>query len=491
MPAPERTELVEAVTAGAPAARVCGRDPAPGWGSHAEVMRLQRAAGNRAVAREGRRRLQRSGDDPVGYPAPAPPYSPPSPPVPVRPRVPAPAPAPDPAPAPAPACPTPFTKASSFQTLISLVSAAEARLTANGITTPKEQIHALRGIYYGTTWSMDYAKAQGGKGEKSATRNEGFQRFTRPSEEPALTVPVDVRPMLDCGLFEALRDSPEVTDPGGRHVDVGHLVIGLDARFDPAFKNEAIFKASVGPITKDVPMGGTGLECVTWLGDLGGGAASLAIKRVGAPATSASTVFAGSDYGGSINLEGDVAAFVVAGGGAALVAPTFAPGTRLSDALTAYLSPSAPSAAWNTRVSSFLTMYNGTLDASGAAHQPLRARVDVPAQDPDLRVQLPRFTRQGRARHLRSREDRRHAHHGRVARGRGGLCRRARRERRLGREARGHEVPVALRARRAGLPPAGRHGQARRRARALSGPPPACHDRGPRTCGAHAASRCG
>ena len=172
----------------------------------------------------------------------------------------------------APACPTPFTKASSFQTLISLVSAAEARLTANGITTPKEQIHALRGIYYGTTWSMDYAKAQGGKGEKSATRNEGFQRFTRPSEEPALTVPVDVRPMLDCGLFEALRDSPEVTDPGGRHVDVGHLVIGLDARFDPAFKNEAIFKASVGPITKDVPMGGTGLECVTWLGDLGGGA---------------------------------------------------------------------------------------------------------------------------------------------------------------------------------------------------------------------------
>lgn len=366
MPAPERTELVEAVTAGAPAARVCGRDPAPGWGSHAEVMRLQRAAGNRAVAREGRRRLQRSGDDPVGYPAPAPPYSPPSPPVPVRPRVPAPAPAPDPAPAPAPACPTPFTKASSFQTLISLVSAAEARLTANGITTPKEQIHALRGIYYGTTWSMDYAKAQGGKGEKSATRNEGFQRFTRPSEEPALTVPVDVRPMLDCGLFEALRDSPEVTDPGGRHVDVGHLVIGLDARFDPAFKNEAIFKASVGPITKDVPMGGTGLECVTWLGDLGGGAASLAIKRVGAPATSASTVFAGSDYGGSINLEGDVAAFVVAGGGAALVAPTFAPGTRLSDALTAYLSPSAPSAAWNTRVSSFLTMYNGTLDASGA-----------------------------------------------------------------------------------------------------------------------------
>ena len=341
MPAPERTELAEAVSAGAPAARVCGRDPAPGWGSRAEVMRLQRAAGNRAVAREGRRRLQRSGGDPVGYPAPAPPYSPPSPPVPVRPRVPAPAPAPDPAPA--PTCPTPFAKASSFQSLISLVSAAEARLTANGITTPKEQIHALRGIYYGTTWSMDYAKAQGGKGEKSATRNEGFQRFTRPSEEPALTVPVDVRPMLDCGLFEALRDSPEVTDQSGRHVDVGHLVIGLDARFDPAFKDEAVFKASVGPITKDVPMGGTGLECVTWLGDLGGGAASLAIKRVGAPATSASAVFAGSDYGGSINLEGDVAAFVVAGGGAALVAPTFAPGTRMSDALAAYLSPNAPS----------------------------------------------------------------------------------------------------------------------------------------------------
>jgi len=213
---------------------------------------------------------------------------------------------------------------------------------------------------------MDYLKAQGG-GEKSETRNEGFQRFTRPSEDAAKSVPVDVRPMLDCNLFDALRDSPEVVDPSGRHVDVGHLVIGLDARFDPAFMNEATYSADLKLFTKEVSLGGTGVEIVTWLGDLGGAAANLAIKRVGSPKESVSSVFTGSNYGGSVNLEGDVAGFVVAGGGASAVStPTFAPGARLSDALTGYLSPSGPGPEWNNRVAAFLAMYGGTLDPSGA-----------------------------------------------------------------------------------------------------------------------------
>jgi hypothetical protein len=300
-------------------------------------------------------------------PAPAPPVSPPPPPPPPS-RTPAPSPAPVPAPPPeqpAPTCETRFTKASSFQDLIALVQAAEVRFAANGITSPKDQIHALRGVYYGTTWSMDYTKA-GGRGEKSATRNEGFQRFTRPSEDAANSVPPDVRAMLDCGLFEGLRDSPEVTDPSGRQVDVGHLVIGLDARFDPKFKDEAQYTAHVGPISKDIALGGTGLELVTWLGDLGGGAASLALKRGGNPKESASSVFVGSDYGGSVNLEGDVAGFVVASGGASSVgAPSFAAGKRLSDALLEYLAPAGPGPAWTNRVASFIAMYGGVLDASG------------------------------------------------------------------------------------------------------------------------------
>jgi hypothetical protein len=257
------------------------------------------------------------------------------------------------------ACPTTFTKAGSFKDLIALVRAAETKLTAKGITTTKDQIHALRGIFYGTAWSLDYSV------EKSTTRNEGFQRFTRPSEDPAKTVPPDVRTALDCGLFKALQDSQDIVDPGGRQVDFGHLIIGLDARNDPALTKEVSYPVDVGPLSINIGLGGTGTELVTWLGDLGGGAASLAAKRVDVPATNASTVFTGSDYGGSINLEGDVAASVVAtGSSSAVTAPVIAAGKSLSDALEDYLAPAGPGAAWNNRATTFLTMNGAKFDAS-------------------------------------------------------------------------------------------------------------------------------
>jgi len=260
------------------------------------------------------------------------------------------------------ACTNTYARATTFQQLIDLVRAAEARLRAAGIGTPKDQIHALRGIYYGTAWSLDFSV------EKSTTRNEGFQRFTRPSQAPGASVPTDVRSVLDCGLFEALRDSQDMVDPSGRHVDFGHLVIGLDARGDPAFTSNIKYPVAT-PLggSLDIDLGGTGTELVTWLGDLGGGAASLALKRVAAPGTSASAVFTGSDYGGSINLEGDVAAAVVATSSTtALTAPSFAAGKALSDALQDYLSPAAPSAAWSARASTFLKMNGAAFDSSGA-----------------------------------------------------------------------------------------------------------------------------
>ena len=105
------------------------------------------------------------------------------------------------------ACTTPYKRATNFQELIDLVRAAEARLAVSGITSAKDQIHALRGIYYGTIWSKDFSE------EKSATRNEGFQRFTRPSEDPAKTVPPDVQKSLDCGLFTALQNSQDMVEP--------------------------------------------------------------------------------------------------------------------------------------------------------------------------------------------------------------------------------------------------------------------------------------
>jgi hypothetical protein len=175
-------------------------------------------------------------------------------------------------------CATPYKQATSFKELIDLVRAAESKLSGAGTTSVKDQIHALCGLYYGTTWSKDYAV------EKSVLRNEGFQRFTRPSEpDPTKSVPRDVTALLDCGLADALKNSQDTVDPGGRHVDFGHLLIGLDARFDPAFASKVSYPV-LGGVTS-VDLGGTGTELVTWLGDLGGGAASLAITRVGASGT--------------------------------------------------------------------------------------------------------------------------------------------------------------------------------------------------------------
>jgi uncharacterized protein DUF4157 len=255
-------------------------------------------------------------------------------------------------------CKGTYSKATSFKDLIALVRAAEVKLAAIGISTPKDQIHALRGIYYGTTWSRDYSV------ERSPTRNEGFQRFTRPSEDPAKSTPPDVQTAFDCGLLKALQDSQDVIDPSGRQVDFGHLVIGLDARSDPALANN--IKYPVNPLVS-IDMGGTGTEVVTWLGDLGGAAASLALRRVTTPSTSAKVVFTGTDYGGPINLEGDVAGSVVATASpSAVTAPIFNPGRRLSGALDDYLSPSAPSAAWRNRATTFLEMNGAVFDALGA-----------------------------------------------------------------------------------------------------------------------------
>jgi len=257
------------------------------------------------------------------------------------------------------ACVAPYRRATTFQSLIDLVRAAETKLNAAGVTSTRDQIHALRGIYYGTTWSKDYAE------EQSTTRNEGFQRFTRPSLAPSSSVPPDVRSILDCGLFEALQKSQDIVD-GSRHVDFGHLIIALDARNDPALASNIQYP--FGPTSID--LGGTGTELVTWLGDLGGGAAALASSRVSSARANASSVFTGSDYGGSINLEGDVAGFVVATAGTptTLTAPTFAAGRgRLSDALQDYLSPSMPSATWINRANTFLRLYGANFDASTSA----------------------------------------------------------------------------------------------------------------------------
>ncbi|QQR42870.1 hypothetical protein JKA73_27985 [Myxococcus xanthus] len=238
-------------------------------------------------------------------------------------------------------CKKTYQPAKTFKELVELLKPAEEMLDSAGFTSVLDRIHVLRGIYYGTEWSADY------KVEKSPVRNAAFQIYT--SSSP----PADPRPILRCNLYQSLLGSRDVKD-GARMLDFGHLLIGLDARRSSIARNATL-----------PTQGGSGLEISTWLGDLGGGAAMLAKKRVSAKETSALTSFTGFDFGGSPNLEGDIAGYVTACdpklGSDAL--GLFIPEDKtLANMVEAYLSPGAPGALWKERCTRFLFMLGGELE---------------------------------------------------------------------------------------------------------------------------------
>ena len=235
----------------------------------------------------------------------------------------------------------PYRKATNFAELVRLVKAAEDILISNGHTEVDDRMKILRGIYYGTTWSMDYQK------EGSEARNLGFDVYTASTSRPT-----DPRQMLGNDLFRALRATPELSD-GTRKVDWGHLIIGLEAR------SKTIAREAALPV-----QGGTGLEITTWLGDLGGGAGMLAMRRRTKPATKAKPLVfnaSGHDYGATINLEGDIAAYVVAYDTSETDDPSY-PDIKeygyVAEAIADYLLPQGgkTSSAWNNRVKIFALM---------------------------------------------------------------------------------------------------------------------------------------
>lgn len=187
-------------------------------------------------------------------------------------------------------------KATNFKTLIELVKQAEEMLIQNGQNDMGTRINTIRGIYYGTEWSLDYSI------EKSIARNFAFNRYTGGGVE------ADARKVLKCTenckaqLFDSLFNSPEVFENSYKAVDFGHLIIGLDSRRSWRARNISI-----------PTQGGTGLELNTWVGDLGGGTANLAQQRITKSKSRAKTLFpvGGHSYGSMANLEGDVAAYVV------------------------------------------------------------------------------------------------------------------------------------------------------------------------------------
>jgi len=241
----------------------------------------------------------------------------------------------------------------SFQQLVELVRQIETQLIACGMSDVGERLNLMRGVFYGTPWSRDFGTSQ-----QSHPRNQMFNLYAGTSQ------PGNPIECVDCGLFLSLGESQDVVD-GSRRVDVGHMLIGMDARRSYLARN---MTQPIGQVT--------GLEATTWAGDLGGGAARLAMARRTRGGAVATEFFRGSDYGGSINLEGDVAAYaagtssVTTGNAPSLTIPA---GSGVADTLELYLigAPAAQGTpaiirGWDSRCTTFMTSVGGTFDDSGA-----------------------------------------------------------------------------------------------------------------------------
>jgi hypothetical protein len=203
--------------------------------------------------------------------------------------------------------------AKTFGAYAALVERFERALIACGSRDLESRLHILSGVYYGTEWSRDFDV------ERSSARNTGFQIFLA----RRYTAADDPRrcPRVGAALFSSLKLSQDV-----RGVDMGHALIGLNARMRRASRELEL------PLT-----GSSGLEITTWVGDLGGATARLALDRVRRPAATPHPYFAGTDYGAPSNLEGDVAAYVIGSGPGSKVGPLSPATTPLvADALRDY-----------------------------------------------------------------------------------------------------------------------------------------------------------
>ncbi len=202
-------------------------------------------------------------------------------------------------------CREPVRKVASHAAYVDLLRAADAALVKCGRTSLEDRLHMLSGIYYGTPWSRDFDV------EKSTVRNAAFQGFLARTYGNA----DDPRSCLGCGLFLSLKRSQDVAG-----VDMGHVLIGLNARMRFASREVSV------PSTSS-----TGLDITTWVGDLAGASARVALDRVKAPKTSATRYFGGTDYGATSNLEGDLGAFLLAGGSGGIAAPLIPAGGSVAD----------------------------------------------------------------------------------------------------------------------------------------------------------------
>jgi hypothetical protein len=182
----------------------------------------------------------------------------------------------------------PTTPNRTWCRLTGLLHEAADRLQRHGLG-PYQRIRALRGLYYGTTHSLDFER------RGSRVRNWGFNLYLQARP------PADPSPVLGASLARALKDSAVVWHRD-RWVDAGHIFVGLEARTRLGAAHLSLWG-----------QGGTGLELGTWLGDLGGAAGLLVLQRLEDPeARAVPLLFSQHAYDLRANLEGDVAAYLVA-----------------------------------------------------------------------------------------------------------------------------------------------------------------------------------
>lgn len=239
-----------------------------------------------------------------------------------------------------------MAKAASFAAYVALVDAAEKKLVAAGMKDPVERLKTLRGVYYGTTWSLDWDVESKRSIPGATVRNAGFLTYLGGNS------PRDPRPAFaGTTLLADLKASQSMKD-SGRNVDMGHLLIGLECR--------TTFARTLG----FAGQGGTGLEIVTWLGDLGGGAANLARRRAASPGLTVDWVFdnPSSDYGVSDNLEGDIAGYVAGSATTGGDVPSIT-GT-IAAVIQKYVSP-GKGGLWAGRAASFTQGIGGTIGPRG------------------------------------------------------------------------------------------------------------------------------
>ena len=244
-------------------------------------------------------------------------------------------------------------RANTFREVVELISKAESVLIQKAnLKDPIDRATMLRGIFYGTEWSLDY-KVERKRSEIGARiRNLGFITYTGGH------IPADPRPALGDTLFNDLQSSQSM-HVGKFGIDIGHVLIGLETRATESMR------------TISIPgQGGAGIEIVTWLGDLGGGAASLARKRITNPLTPVSFIFnnTSSDYGVMDNLEGDAGGYLVATGSNPGGAPVYSQG-GIAAALADYL-PITSTNQWATRAARFTTALGGSVSSSRITNAP-------------------------------------------------------------------------------------------------------------------------